>query len=257
MRNLFLLLVMLCGMCVQQANAQALRCDVNGDGCVDMSDVNEVINTILGKKIVDTHEFVDLGLPGGVLWATCNIGAENPEDYGKYFAWGDTIGYTRDEDHNFYWTTYKWCDGRYDNMNKYCTDSGYGTVDNKVILDPEDDAATACWGSNWRMPTLQEISYLYDDNYTSTEWATVNGVDGCMITSKSNGNSMFLPATGYRSDTDLSFTGTYGFIWTRELNVNDNSGANVLYIYAGGIINRNGDNRYYGIPVRAVRVLSE
>lgn len=257
MKKLLLIFALLCGMCPQQVNAQKRYCDVNGDGLVDMSDVNEVINTILGKKTIGTHEYVDLGLPGGVLWATCNVGAEKPEEYGKYFAWGDTTGYTQDESHNFYWTTYKWCNGTYDSMNKYCTDSGYGTVDNKVILDPEDDAATANWGSGWRMPTLQEISYLYDSNYVTAEWTTVNDVGGFMITSKSNGNSMFLPATGYRTDVDLSFPGTYGIYWTRELNVNDNQSANILSIYAGGIIERNGMKREFGIPVRAVRVPSE
>ena len=102
------------------------------------------------------HEFVDLGLPSGTLWATCNIGADTPEDYGDYFAWGET------EPKEIYdWKSYKY--GRFLNeryeLNKYCTDSVYGLdgfVDNLTILEPVDDVVRIYWGADWRMPTIEE-----------------------------------------------------------------------------------------------------
>ena len=87
------------------------------------------------------HEYVDLGFPSGLKWATCNVGANNPWEYGGYYAWGET-----EEKSNYDWSTYKWCNGSKDTMTKYCTDSSYGTVDNKTVLEPEDDVAHVKWG---------------------------------------------------------------------------------------------------------------
>ncbi len=202
------------------------------------------------------HRFVDLGLPGGVLWATCNVGASMPEDYGLYFAWGETVGYAKGESHTFDWAHYKWCNGSSYSMTKYCTSSSYGRVDNKTVLDAADDAATANWGDGWRMPTLQEMKDLVDDKYTTTEWVTVNGVSGRKITSKSNGNSIFLPAAGYRNDTSLGSEGSYGYYWSSSLNTVSSIYAYYLYFYSGRIVWYYG-NRYRGQGVRAVRVPSE
>lgn len=92
------------------------------------------------------HEWVDLGLPSGTLWATCNVGADTPEGFGDYFAWGETA--PKDD---YSWETYRWCNGYFNTMTKYCTNGSYGTVDNRTELDPEDDAAYVNWGSSWRM----------------------------------------------------------------------------------------------------------
>lgn len=89
------------------------------------------------------HAYVDLGLPSGLKWTTCNVGVDSPEEYGDYFAWGETTPKTTCD-----WGTYKWCNGSETTMIKYCTDSDYGTVDNKTILDPEDDAATVNMGGS-------------------------------------------------------------------------------------------------------------
>ena len=114
--------------------------DVNGDGEINIVDVNSIINIILGEGVPSQeHEWVDLGLPSGTLWATCNVGANAPEEYGDYFAWGETAP------KDYYdWSTYKWCKGSYNTMTKYCTNSSYGYngfTDGKTELDPEDDAA--------------------------------------------------------------------------------------------------------------------
>ena len=123
------------------------RGDVNYDGQVSISDVTSLIDYLLSGSWPedpvtppDTHEYVDLGLPSGTLWATCNVGATAPEEYGDYFAWGETTGYNSGKT-TFNWSTYKYCNGDYDKLTKYCNKSSSGTVDNKTTLDPEDDVA--------------------------------------------------------------------------------------------------------------------
>lgn len=140
------------------------------------------------------HECVDLGLPSGTLWATCNIGANSPEEYGDYFAWGETQPKS-----NYSWSTYKWCNGTNTSLTKYCTKSEYGKVDGRTELLPEDDAATANWGSEWHMPDFEQIVEVVDN--TTTTWAKERGVFGYRLTSNVNGNSIFLPAAGYRDGT--------------------------------------------------------
>ena len=161
---------------------------------------------------------MDLGLPSGTKWANMNVGAEQPEDYGLFFAWGETTGYGSDtsDGRSFYWTSYKWCNGSENTLTKYCTDNSYGTVDNKTVLDLEDDAAYVNWGSDWRMPTFTEIQELL--NNTTSEWTTVNGVKGRKFTSKTNGNSIFLPAAGYRDGSSLYNQTSYGYYWSSSLN---------------------------------------
>ncbi len=134
----------------------------------------------------DPHEYVDLGLPSGTLWATCNVGANSPEEYGNYFAWGETKPKS-----DYTWGIYKYCQGSPDTMTKYCRSRSYGTVDNKTELEPSDDAATANWGGGWQMPSREQFNELFNSSYTATTWTTLNGVSGYEITSKSNGNSIF------------------------------------------------------------------
>lgn len=170
-------------------------------------------------SIVDPSTYVDLGLPSGTLWATCNIGAENPEDYGDYFAWGETEGYNSGKT-TFNWSTYKWCEGSEYTMTKYCTKSSYGYngfTDDKTELDLEDDAAYVNWGPAWRMPSDEQCRELINSSYTTTEWTAQNGVNGRKITSKTNGNSIFLPAAGYRNNSSLNYGGSLGSYWSRTL----------------------------------------
>ena len=195
------------------------------------------------------HEYVDLGLPSGLLWATCNVGANSPEEYGDYFAWGETQ--PKDE--------YLWCNYQYANgyswqdpqLTKYCSDSscGYnGFTDSLTTLLSEDDAATANWGNGWRMPTKEEWQELLD-NTTNTR-ATQNGVNGRLFTAP-NGNSLFLPAAGCRYGSGFNYAG-YGFYWSRSLNVGCPDVAWILYFldYNSDI---GGDTRDGGRSVRPVR----
>ena len=229
--------------------------DVDQDGLVNISDVTSLIDYLLSGSWPDDpvtppdlHEWVDLGLPSGTLWATCNVGATAPEELGSYFAWGETA--TKD----FYdWSTYKWCNGSYNTLTKYCTNSDYGNdgfVDNKTELDPEDDAAYVNWGPQWRMPSMEQLHELYEN--CSSVWTTMNGVNGSLFTGP-NGNTIFLPAAGHRWDGSLYDAGSDGFYWSCSLGYTTPDLAFTRFFglgYAGwGCI-----ARYCGYSVRAVRV---
>ena len=172
------------------------------------------------------YEYVDLGLPSGLMWAAYNVGATKPEEYGGYYAWGET-----EEKTDYSWETYKWCNGSAATMTKYCTDSSYGTVDNKTVLDPEDDVAHVEWGGSWRMPTFEEQKELL--NNCDWTWTTLNGVNGYRVTGP-NGNSIFLPAAGFRNGSGVFFRGSNGDYWSGLLNGSCSDSAYYLYFESGG-----------------------
>ena len=156
------------------------------------------------------HEYVDLGL--SVKWATYNVGASSPEDYGHYFAWGETSIKSEYLDSN--------CPTDGLSISQL---QSQGYIDSEGKLTPQYDAATANWGGDWRMPTYSEQVELLN-NCTWT-WITQNGVDGCNVKGP-NGNSIFLPAAGYRDGSSLDYAGSYGGYWSSTPNDNgydDNS----------------------------------
>ena len=194
------------------------------------------------------YEWVDLGLQSGLKWATCNVGANKPEEYGDYYAWGETEPKT-----TYNWSTYKWCNGSADTQTKYCTSSTYGTVDDKTQLELADDAARANWGGAWRMPTDAEWTELRDNcTWTWTDDYNGTGVKGEIVTSNNNGNSIFLPAAGYRGDDDLNDAGDYGYYWSSSLDTDSPFRTWGVYFGSAYLI-RDYDRRYYGQSVRPVR----
>ena len=189
-----------------------------------------------------TVEWVDLGLPSGLLWAKCNLGATTPEGYGDYYAWGET---TTKDVYNV--STYKYCNGSIYALTKYCNTDGLTT------LEAMDDAATQKLGSGARIPTKAEWVELI--NNTTAEWTTMNGVNGRKFTAF-NGNSLFLPAAGYRG-AEIDDAGSYGTYWSSERNWDDSwSTGNAYYFIFNegdqGVI-YDGGWRYYGQSVRPVR----
>ncbi|MBO7570631.1 MAG: hypothetical protein J6T48_00610 [Bacteroidales bacterium] len=173
---------------------------------------------------MNSHEYVDLGLPSGTKWATCNVGATTPEEYGDLFAWGETTPKS-----SYAWENYVWCIGSnttLTTLTKYNTSSDYGFVDNITTLEASDDAATANWGSAWRMPTKEELDELIS-NCTST-WTTQNGVNGRLITGP-NGNSIFLPAAG-KDEGSLSGVGSSGYYWSSSLGTGYPGVASIITI---------------------------
>ena len=190
------------------------------------------------------HEAVDLGLPSGLKWASCNVGATKPEEYGGYYAWGET-----EEKSDYSWSTYKYCYGTNDTMTKYCKSNRYGTVDNKTTLEPADDVATVKWGGAWRMPTTEEQQELIN-NCTWT-WTTLNGVNGYRVTGP-NGNSIFLPAAGYRCGAVVNYQGSGGYCWSSSLNSSYCCYACGLCFGSSSYDWYSGYYRYYGLTVRPV-----
>ena len=224
-------------------------CTTDGGEAVDSVDT-AVVDTVVDYNTVvkeNVHDYVDLGL--SVKWATCNVGADSPEDYGDYFAWGET------KPKSIYdWSTYKWCEGSDDTMTKYCTSSYYGTVDNKKQLDLSDDAARANWGGSWRMPTDDELTELLGEK-CSWKWTTQNGVKGYKVTSKTNGNSIFLPAAGDRIGSSLDDAGSCGSYWSSSLETFMDGvicDAGTVVFFHPSLVNWNARYRYEGNSVRPV-----
>ena len=241
--------------------------DVNGDNDITMADANMIVNMYLNGgssqtdgQTVEGHEYVDLGL--SVKWAKCNVGAENPENYGTYFAWGET-----EPKDNYSWENYKWCNGSQTTLTKYNIDSDYGTVDNLTTLEIADDAAAANWGGAWRMPTYNELSALLDSCYW--EWTTnynskgsgyivykvknpddmgVKKTQGSTVTTSATYSlsdaHIFLPAAGFREDAYLYVQSMYGYY--RLASLDENYPSSAWYAYFGsGSVGRGG-GRYGG-----------
>ena len=197
-----------------------------------------------------SHDYVNLGLPSGLLWATCNVGATTPEGYGDYFAWGETI--PKD---TYDWCNYKYCNGSPQTLTKY-TYPGYGyngLWDQLTTLLSEDDSATANWGNDWRMPTIFEWEELLQ--YTTNTWTICNGVKGRLFTA-SNGNSLFLPAAGGRWGDELRYLGGIGHYWSSSL-VDDYPRYARFLLFSSDIafalVNDISEDRCYGFSVRPVR----
>lgn len=195
--------------------------------------------TIVPNAKHNGQEYVNLGL--SVKWATCNVGATTAEGYGDYYAWGETVAKK-----NYDFSTYKWCKGDY--MTKYCTDSNHGTVDNKKTLSTTDDVARVKWGGNWRMPTRAEQDELRTK--CKWTWTTKNGVSGYKVVGP-NGNSIFLPAAGYRSKEKLYDASSGGYYWSSSLNESPSYHAYTLDIHSSEVY-LHYDSRISGKTVRPV-----
>ena len=179
------------------------------------------------------HGYVDLGLPSGLKWATCNVGAENPEDYGDYFAWGETSP-----------------KAEYTSENSIT----YGEQMSDISGNAQYDAATANWGGSWRMPAKDELWELLD--YCEFEWTQVNGVYGSKVIGP-NGNSIFLPAAGRRFESSLYYAVEYGYYWSSTPldyydDYNDDRGAHYLCFYCGEEGVHYTLPRFHGLSVRPV-----
>ena len=196
------------------------------------SDVN--ITTIFNP--ISIGEAVDLGLPSGLLWSNMNIGATTPEGYGNYYAWGET-----DTKDTYTWDTYKY-------GNSASTLTKYNSTDSLTTLESADDAATVNWGGTWRMPTTEEYTELRE-NCTWT-WTTMNDITGYEVKG-TNGNSIFLPAAGYRNNKDLSEVGL-GYCWSSLLYAAVPQSSFCFIFSQNNIFNRAQD-RFFGYPIRPVK----
>ena len=186
--------------------------------------------------------YVDMGT--SIKWAAYNIGATKPEDCGDYYAWGATSPST------FYsWSTYSLCNGSSSSLTKYNTSSSNGTIDNKTVLDADDDVAHIRWDGNWRIPTDEEWTELVSSCIWN--WTTYEGTNGRMVYSFETGNAVFLPAAGYRVNEYFSFTGSYGSYWSSSLHTGSPTVAWELFFDSYDV--RSSTNyRYCGLSIRPV-----
>ncbi len=219
----------------------------NVSHCIDKNEVhyNPFVDPYNG------HAYVDLGLPSGTKWATMNVGANSETDYGLYFQWGDTQGYVDVSTKAFNWADYKWSDnGSSSVMTKY------NATDGKTVLDAEDDAAAANWGGSWKMPTEAQCRELFNTDNCTNAWVTDyqgSGVNGRLFTSKTNGNTLFIPAAGRCNVGSVDNVGNVGNVWASSLNSSNVSYAWYIDFFSdgGGVYGVN-IGRRYGFSVRGV-----
>ncbi len=262
MKRLFMIVAAMLLMCVstyaQKVEREVMVVKYGNDQTFKHTISN--VQEVTFEKALD-WEYVDLGLPSGTLWATCNVGAEKPEDYGYYFAWGETLPKA-----TYSWNTYKYCkNGDSMQLTKYCYTNRYGYndyTDNLTELLAEDDAATTNpdWGIEWQTPSTAQQDELFSNSLTTRTWTTQNGVNGLLITSKKNNKSIFLPAAGIISGMQLTGEGSAGGYWSRSLSVhqtetnsNTNNAEFVQFDSNGTFYTGFPFKRCIGTPVRAVR----
>lgn len=237
----------------------------NNNGKTTGDTVNETTNETVAEKVGETVNaplevnalgYVDLGLPSGNLWASCNVGANAPEENGDYFAWGEVV-----KKSTYEWLTYKYCaDGERGKLTKYCPYASEGNHDFRdafMALQSCDDAATAVMGDDWRMPTKEEFKELFRN--ADRMWTSRNGVNGYLFTARNgSGNSIFIPAAGYSLDGEAISVGHEGFYWSSMLF----DGIDLIYddpnlawcvMFSSSSWNVDGKQRCVGMPVRAVR----
>lgn len=203
------------------------------------------------------HDYVDLGLKDAqghtIYWATCNIGADKPEDPGLYFAWAEVVGYGQDvsDGRKFDWESYRYCHDEKDHITKYFFGGIEGLSDHKTVLLREDDAASRHWGGSWRMPTEAELDLLREN----CNWVWDPKKVGMTVTGPT-GKSIFLPAAGYRNESDLVLFKKNGYYWSSSLGETISASVGILNFtqydaYWGAL------DRCCGLSVRAICVAGE
>ena len=204
------------------------------------------------KETANDQLYVDLGLPSGLKWAKCNVGAKKETDYGYYFQWGDIEDKSNAD---CSWESYKYCNGSFDTLTKYNIFPLFGEKpDDKTKLDSEDDTARVHMGGDWRMPTQTEIQELLEN--TENEWIfdyNGTGVSGRKFTSKTDTSKyIFFPAAGGCDQRSVYDVGSYGYVWSSSLNISNPYSAWYLVFNSVNCDMGRFGNRYIGRSVRGV-----
>ena len=202
-------------------------------------------HTIYCTEDIVAPDVVDLGLPSGVKWGNRNIGAQNVEESGYYFAFGEILPKTR-----YTLGSYSWCDGAYNKLTKYNSNASYGVVDGKTELDEEDDVASAILGGRWRIPSTQDFWDLYYGDYCTWTWTAVRGVSGYIVRSKTTNNAIFLPVTGQFKDASITDATTKAYYWSSDASSGCDAAA--AYFWDSGFVYNSGMSRSLGLCVRPV-----
>lgn len=224
-----------------------------GEKVTLIKDANDIV--VCSIKELSDEGYVDLGLPSGRLWASCNLGASSPCEYGNYYAWGET-----EPKSNYTWKTYTLCNGSNTTITKYCVNSSYGTVDNKTTLENEDDAVYVATNGEAHMPTHSDIAELMSN--TDNTWCTctvlgegheTHTVNGRLFTSKTDTTKkIFIPAAGYQGGTSVGNAGINFSVWSSSLYEDGSNNAWSLNSGSGGVYAL-WNYRGYGYSVRGVK----
>lgn len=234
------------------ANAQVTNVtDLDNDSQLTIADITKLISMIYSEPCAydnNGHAYVDLGLPSGTLWATCNVGATTPEESGDFYAWGEI-----DTKEGYSWSTYKWCDGdkcdlSNQTLTKYCDRGGYGKMDGKMSLEPEDDVAHVKWGGDWHIPTQAEFQELIDN--CTVEWIEISDGQHAFKITGANGKSILMPAAGEWSNTDF-YSDEFNY-WSAELASNRSKLAWTIEYLTKKSLKLSSTGRYKGFAVRPV-----
>lgn len=241
-----------CAVCAQAQTTNVVITMKSGDVAkYNIEDVKDITHETVEGPVAYTTcpdenhpHLIDLGLPSGTLWACCNVGATTPEGYGGYYAWGETS-----EKSVYNEVTYQYCTGTdSDGDGWYDSNKQYQNIGSD-IAGTQYDVATVKWGSGWCMPSNAQHEELISN--TTSEWTTVNGINGRKFTG-SNGGTIFLPAAGDRWGSDLYLVGSYGYYWSSSLYESYPSDAWYLNFNSGYVYTSN-YFRFYGQSVRPVR----
>lgn len=239
--------IIIASVCMALSTLVLTGCEKEDKDAISMSQATKGAKPVQGKDGKD-YMVVDLGIPGGLLWATCNIGAKTPDEAGTFFSWGET-----EPKASYGYDNYKWCNGSYNNMNKYTYDYDHAAgkvLDSLKTLQAVDDAATQLLGEGWRIPTKKQFAdMIYRCDYKECK---LEGTWGYLFTSKENGNTIFIPLAGCRDYEELLHT-DWGFYWTTELNTANSEESYVLWLKkSANPVEKKPQLRYLGLPIRAV-----
>lgn len=223
-------------------------CEKEDKDAIEMSVVKKGVQIIEvnGKQ----YEVVDMGFSNKLLWATCNLGADSPEQNGNFYAWGETEPKT-----NFTIDNYKWMEGR-GVYKKYCLrieekDIRKDTIDNKKSLDASDDAVKAALGDRWSTPSIDDFKELLER--TTFRCCKLNGAWGYLFTCKENGNSIFLPLAGFTDESDNFFIGKRGRYWSSSISSNSTMEAKMFSLdKPTNPVHSRSEERYLGFSIRPV-----
>ena len=267
------------------ANAQSNKFDLNEDGHVNITDVTKLVTNILDQNNINGYDLnddedvnitdvilmvnyilnqndnlicpnsnhphmIDLGLPSGTKWACCNVGAHSPEEYGGYYAWGET-----EEKDIYNDVTYLYATGVDEDLDGFYIDwgeiyRGKWQILGSDIAGTQYDVAHVKWGGNWCMPNNNEFQELLDN--CTYEWTTLNDVKGVLFTSNINGGTIFLPATGYFQYTHLYNAGVLGEYRSSSQDPSHLDCAGILFFHLGNVYSPDYDFRSLGYTVRPV-----
>jgi hypothetical protein len=224
-------------------------CKKDDPDAIDMSILKKGVQIVYDAQ-GNQHEVVDLGFTNGLLWSTCNLGANSPQELGNFYAWGETEPKESYSEANYKWTKEEGTVFTKYTLKKDEKDVKMDPIDGKQILDATDDAVKVALGDHWKIPLKEDFTEL--TTACKRRCCKLNGVWGYLFTSKETGNSIFLPLAGFYDETDNFFIGTYGYYWTNYLSSDTREATHFYMVRPENNPARHTTERYLGLSIRPV-----